>query len=175
MMNEGNDMKNNWFELEGKVLVLTIICLFLTVSAFSEEGPNFSPDDSCCQAESGMSEEDLPKEANPLKGAMPQIQHAEKMLVSVGATISKGKLEFVEALLREYENFIVSGVEMSRIADRQGKDVSGTVKEVETALKRHIEILNDLLSKVSEKNKSAVARALETITHEKERISKICK
>jgi predicted RNase H-like HicB family nuclease len=64
-------------------------------------------------------------------------------------------------LVENYEKAIGRAMEEINKAQTQGRDVSKALEAVETATKKHTEVLMDLLRKVPEQAKSAITHAIE--------------
>lgn len=155
-------MKNNQaVELIGSfVVVSVIVCLFLSSIAFAKEGPDVLPDDPLYPAKRHMETAALASGSDPLVKANLHTKHAKERLAEARATVSKGKPEFVEGLMGDYESSITEATKNIERAANQGRDVSEALKAVERATKKHNEVLTGLLDKVPEQAKPAIVHAI---------------
>jgi len=153
--------KNQIAKLVGFFIVSAAVCLLLSANVFAQEEPEILPDDSLYQAKRQMETAQLNAGFDPLEKATLHTKYAKERLAEVKAMISKGKPEFVEGLLKDYEK--ATGEAMNEInrAQAQGRDVSEALEAVERSTKKHTEVLTDLLGKVPEQAKPAIRHSIE--------------
>jgi len=152
--------KNQIAKLVGFFIVSAAVCLFLSANVFAQEEPEKLPDDPLYQAERQMETAQLKASFDPLEKATLHTRYAKERLAEVKAMISKGKPEFVEGLLKDYENAIGGALDEINRAQVQGRDVSEALEAVERSTKKHTEVLTDLLGKVPEQAKPAIRHAI---------------
>jgi len=153
--------KNQIAKLVGFFIVSAAVCLFLSANVFAQEEPEILPDDPLYQAKLQMETAQLNAGFDPLEKATLHTKYAKERLAEVKAMISKGKPEFVEGLLKDYENAIGGALDEINRAQVQGRDVSEALEAVERSTKKHTEVLTDLLGKVPEQAKPAIRHAIE--------------
>ena len=143
-------------------LALSLIFSLLFVGAvFAHEEPEILPDDPLYQAKQQMETAQLNAGFDPLEKATLHTKHAKERLAEVKAMISKGKPEFVEGLVKDYEKAIGGAMDEINRAQVQGRDVSEALEAVERSTKKHTEVLTDLLDKVPEQAKPAIRHSIE--------------
>lgn len=104
---------------------------------------------------------ELARTSDPLKKASLHTRYAEKRVADIQTMLSKGKPEFVETMVKDYEGAIDGAMNEIYKAKAQGSNVSGALKVVERSTKKHTEALTSLLVKVPEQAKPAIAHAIE--------------
>ena len=104
---------------------------------------------------------ELARTSSPLEKALLHTTYAESRLADIQAMRSKGKPEFVETLVKDYEGAIGGAMNGINKAKAQGRNVNEALKAVERSTKKHTEVLTGLLGKVPEQAKPAIARAIE--------------
>ncbi len=71
----------------------------------------------------------------------------------------RGKLEFVDSLVKEYEDNINLSNEIAKKAQQIGKDVTKVTELVGLATSVHLDVLDDVYEKVPEQAKEAILKA----------------
>jgi hypothetical protein len=148
-----------------KSLFVIAISLILSTNAFSQEKPKTLPDDPLYQAKREIETAELNAEFDPVKKAALYTKYAEERLAEIKMMVSKGKPEFVEDLVKDYEEAINGMLEEIKRAQTQGRNIDDALETVEMATKKHIEVLRDILGKVPEQAKSAIAHAIDVSQH----------
>ena len=92
--------------------------------------------------------------------AEKHINYAELRLAEAKEMAEKGKPEFVNDLIEEYEDNLERGNEISRIAQQVGKNVTKVTELVAVATSIHLDVLEDVLQKVPEQAKPSIQRAI---------------
>jgi hypothetical protein len=142
-----------------KIILSIFFCLLFIGTTLGE--PEILPDDPFYQAKQQLETEQLSTTLDPLEKATLHIKHATERLAGVKEMISKGKSEFVEDLLKDYENSIDGAMDEVKRAQVQGKDVRKALEAVERSTKKHIEVLTELLDKAPEQAKPAIQHSIE--------------
>lgn len=163
-------MKNERFGLKWCFPGLMVVCFFLASNVFAERDPDVLGEDSFYRAAEEMGE-GLSARDNPLKAAETYIQRAEEIVLGVKEIISQAKPEYVREVMRDYQDFLTTAIEIIERAKDQGENVREILKKAEKSIKKHLEILSELVSKASGEIKPAFTHALEAVTREKERIA----
>lgn len=89
------------------------------------------------------------------------LNYAELRLVEAKEMVEKGKPEYVDELLEEYEDKLEKANEIAKVAQQVGKNVSKVVELVAIATAVHVDVLEDVYERVPEQAKSAIERAME--------------
>jgi hypothetical protein len=144
-----------------KSLFVVVVSLILSTNAFSQEKPKTLPDDPLYKAKREVETAELNARFNSLEKANLHIKYAKERLAEIKALVSKGKLEFVEDLLKDYEKAVIGAMDEINKAQVQGCDVSEALEAVERSTKKHIDVLMELLGKVPEQAKPAIIHAIE--------------
>jgi len=87
-------------------------------------------------------------------------KYAELRLAEAKEMIEKGKPEFVDDLIEEYEDNLEKANEISKIAQRVGKNVTKVTEVVAVATSIHMDVLENVLEKVPEQAKPSIQRAI---------------
>jgi hypothetical protein len=151
------------------LFIIAVGCLIFSTNVFTQEGPERLPDDPLYQAKRQMETAQLNAQVEPLEKATLHTEYAKERLAEVKAMTFKGKPEFVENLVKDYEKAIAGAMEEINRAQAQGQDVSKALEAVETATQKHTEVLTELLDKVPEKARPAIAHAIEVSKHGRNR------
>jgi serine protease AprX len=88
------------------------------------------------------------------------VQYAELRLVETKEMIEKGKPEFVDDLLNEYEVNLEKGNKISKHAHQTGKNIEKLTELIAVTTSVHIDVLEDVLQKVPEQAKPAIEKAI---------------
>lgn len=144
-----------------KWMVLLCLWALLAGTTFAQEEPEALPDGPLYQAKKQMETAQLNAGFDPLEKATLHTKYANERLQEVKAMISKGKPEFVESLVKDYEKAIGGAMEEINRAQAQGRDVSEALEAVERSTKKHTEVLTDLLGKVPEEARPAIRHSIE--------------
>lgn len=158
-----------------RLFIIAIAILILSNNVIAQEESKALPDDPLYQAKRKMETAQLNAKVDPLEKANLRTKYAQERLVEVKAMISKGKPEFVGELVKDYEKAIAGVMEEINRALGYGRDVSGALKAVERATKKHTEVLTKLLGKVPEEAKSAITHAIEVSKHGRNRALDVLK
>ncbi|MFQ5956234.1 MAG: DUF5667 domain-containing protein [Candidatus Brocadiales bacterium] len=137
------------------------VCLLLSNIAFAEETVNILPDDPLYAAKRHAETTELAASSDPLEKARIHTKHAKERLAEANITVSKGKPEFVEGLMGDYENSSRKAMANIKRAANQGRDVSEALNAVEGSAQKHTEVLTGLLGKVPEQATPSIERAIE--------------
>jgi hypothetical protein len=97
---------------------------------FAQDEPEALPDDPLYQAKRQMETAQLNAGFDPLEKATLHTKYAKERLAEVKAMVSKGKPEFVEGLVKDYEEAISGAMEEIDRAQAQGRDVSEALEAV---------------------------------------------
>ncbi len=89
------------------------------------------------------------------------LKYAELRLAEAKEMVNKGKPEYVDKLLEEYEDKLEKANEIARVAQQIGKNVSKVVELVAIATTVHLDVLENVHEKVPEQAKPAIERAME--------------
>lgn len=92
--------------------------------------------------------------------AEKHVKYAELRLAEAKEMAEKGKPEFVDDLIEEYEDNLERGNEISKIAQQVGKNVTKVTELVAVSTTIHVDVLEDVLEKVPEQAKPAIQRAI---------------
>ena len=142
-----------------------IISVIIINFALAEEEPGILPDDPLYQTKRQMETEELTRGSNPLDKAVLYTRYAKERLAEIKAMISRGRPEFVESLVEDYENAINGAMEEIDRARAQGRNVGEALEVVEELTQKHTEVLNNLLNKVPEEARPAITHAIEVSRH----------
>lgn len=126
-----------------KVILCVFFCSFFMGAALAQEEPEVLPDDPLYQAKRQMETARLKAGFDPLEKATLYTKYAKERLAEVKAMISKGKPEFVEGLVKDYEKAIGGAMDEINRAQSQGRDVSEALEAVERSTKKHTEVLTN--------------------------------
>lgn len=96
---------------------------------------------------------------DPSAKAEKHLKHAELRLAEAREMAERGKPEFVDDLVGEYEENLKGGNEMSTTARQAGKNVSRVAELIALATSKHLSVLDGVLEKVPERAKEAIAKA----------------
>ena len=143
-----------------KLILSMIVYLLLANLVFAQKGAEILPDNPLYQAKRQMETAQLNAAFDPLEKATLHLEYAKERLAEVKEMIFKGKPEFVEGLMEDYENSITEAMTNIEHAAKQGRDVTEALKAVERSTKHHIEVLTDLLEKVPEEAKPAIRHSI---------------
>ncbi|MBW2979756.1 S8 family serine peptidase [Candidatus Woesearchaeota archaeon] len=92
--------------------------------------------------------------------AEKHLKYAELRLAEAKEMAEKGKPEFVDDLIEEYEDNLEKANEISKIAQQLGKNVTKVTELVAVATSIHVDVLENVLEKVPEQAKSSIQRAI---------------
>ena len=137
------------------------IWLLVIPITFAQEKSKILPHIPFYKTKRTAEKEKLAATSDPLKKSTLCIKYAEKRLQELKTMVSQGKLEFIEKLVKDYEDFINEAITNIEIASNQGKDVTEALEAVERFTKTHTKILTELLDKVPEEAKPAIRHAIE--------------
>ncbi|MBM3199424.1 hypothetical protein FJZ53_00705 [Candidatus Woesearchaeota archaeon] len=87
-------------------------------------------------------------------------KYAELRLAEAKEMAEKGKPEFVDDLVGEYEDNLEKANEIARIAQQVGKNVTKVTDLVAIATSIHLDVLENVLEKVPEQAKASIQRAI---------------
>jgi formate dehydrogenase maturation protein FdhE len=149
--------------------IVAVVSLILFTNVFAQVEPEILPDDPLYQAKREKETAQLNAELDPLKKANLYTKYAKERLQEIKTMVSKGKPEFVDGLVEDYEKAVSGALEEINKAQAQGRDVSKALEAVESATKKHTEVLTDLLGKVPEQAKPAITHAIEVSKHGRNR------
>ena len=88
------------------------------------------------------------------------LKYAELRLAEAKEMAEKGKPEFVDDLIEEYEDNLEKANEISKIAQQLGKNVTKVTELVAVATSIHVDVLENVLEKVPEQAKPSIQRAI---------------
>jgi len=88
------------------------------------------------------------------------LKYAELRLTEAKEMAEKGKPEFVDDLIEEYEDNLEKANEISKIAQQVGKNVTKVTELVAVATSIHVDVLENVLEKVPEQAKPSIQRAI---------------
>lgn len=147
-------------------LVLSVVfCLLFVDAVFAQDEPERLPDDPLYHSKRQMETEQLNVTFDPLEKATLHTKYAKERLAEIRVMVSKGKPEFVEDLVKDYEKAISEAMEEINRAQAQGRDVSKALETVEKSTQKHTKVLMELLGKVPEQAKPAITHAIEVSKH----------
>ncbi|HHI04353.1 MAG TPA: hypothetical protein ENL45_02295, partial [Candidatus Woesearchaeota archaeon] len=92
--------------------------------------------------------------------AEKHLKYAELRLAEAKEMTEKGKPEFVDDLIEEYEDNLEKANEISKIAQQVGKNVTKVTELVAVATSIHMDVLENVLEKVPEQAKPSIQRAI---------------
>jgi len=92
--------------------------------------------------------------------AEKHLKYAELRLAEAKEMVEKGKPEFVDDLIEEYEDSLEKANEISKIAQQLGKNVTKVAELVAIATSIHMDVLENVLEKVPEQAKPSIQRAI---------------
>lgn len=92
--------------------------------------------------------------------AEKHLKYAELRLSEAKEMAEKGKPEFVDDLIEEYEDNLEKANEISKIAQQVGKNVTKVTELVAIATSIHVDVLENVLEKVPEQAKPSIQRAI---------------
>ena len=92
--------------------------------------------------------------------AEKHLKYAELRLAEAKEMTEKGKPEFVDDLIEEYEDNLEKANEISKIAQQIGKNVTKVTELVAVATSIHMDVLENVLEKVPEQAKPSIQRAI---------------
>ncbi|MBI2430877.1 MAG: hypothetical protein HYV39_02590 [Candidatus Levybacteria bacterium] len=87
--------------------------------------------------------------ADPLKKAELSLLQADKRLSSGQALFAKGKKELAESTISKGENYFEQGILKLKEAKKQGMDTKGLLEKFALSVKKHQEIVADLIKQAS--------------------------
>jgi len=151
------------------MLKVSVVCFLLGSFAFAQNQPEILPDVSNYHSKRQIEKDKLKTCSDPVERTKLHIKFAEERLAEAKAMISEGKREFLETLIKDYEESIDEAMNEIENAEEQGKDTKDVLKVVENATKKHIEVLQELLEKVPEPGKKGICRAIEASQKGRER------
>ena len=88
------------------------------------------------------------------------LKHAEKRLAEAKAMVEKGKPEFAEELVKEYEKKMNETNANAEKAIALGKNVTALIEHVTSRVSKHLEVLEQVYEKAPEKAKPGLLRAI---------------
>jgi len=88
------------------------------------------------------------------------LKYAELRLAEAKEMAEKGKSEFVDDLIEEYEDNLEKTNEISKTAQQLGKNVTKVTELVAVATSIHVDVLENVLEKVPEQAKPSIQRAI---------------
>lgn len=88
------------------------------------------------------------------------LKYAELRLAEAKEMAEKGKPEFVDDLIEEYEDSLEKANEISKIAQQVGKNVTKVAELIAVATSIHMDVLEKVLEKVPEQAKPSLQRAI---------------
>jgi len=88
-------------------------------------------------------------------------KHAELRLAEAKEMAERGKLEFVDDLIEDYENDLERSNEIAEVAQQVGKDVTRVTELVAIATSIHLDVLEEVLQKVPEQAKPSIQKAID--------------
>jgi len=94
--------------------------------------------------------------------AEKHVKYAELRLAEAKEMADRGKPEFVDDLIEEYEDNLEKGNEISRIAQQVGKNVTKVTELVAVATSIHLDVLENVLEKVPDQAKASIQRAIDS-------------
>ncbi|HDJ96816.1 MAG TPA: hypothetical protein ENG45_01955 [Candidatus Aenigmarchaeota archaeon] len=92
--------------------------------------------------------------------AEKHLKYAEVRLAEAREMIEKGKTEYVDELLEEYEDNLEMANQIAKVAQKLGKNVSKVVELVAIATTMHLDVLEGVYEKVPEQAKPAIEKAM---------------
>jgi len=92
--------------------------------------------------------------------AEKHLKYAELRLAETKEMVERGKPEFVDDLIEEYEGNLEKANEILKIAQQVGKNVAKVTELVAVATSIHEDVLKNVLEKVPEQAKPAIQRAI---------------
>lgn len=97
---------------------------------------------------------------NPMKKAEKLLKYAERRLVEAQKMIEKGKTKYVDKLMEQYQKKINQAMEIAQKQEKKGQDVEALMQKVIQTGSKHIQVLNNLLTKVPEAAKKGIQNAI---------------
>jgi len=94
-----------------------------------------------------------------LAKAEKHVKYAELRLSEAKAMADKGKPEFVDDLVRDYEDNINKSNQIAEKAQQVGGDTTEVIKIVALATSTHLDVLDEVYEKVPEQAKEAILKA----------------
>ncbi len=88
---------------------------------------------------------------DPLKKSQFDLLQADKRLASGQYLFAKGssKYPLMVSTISKGENYLEMAIDNLKVAQKQGEDISGFKSTLETAAKKHQEVIKDLISKTN--------------------------
>lgn len=142
-------------------LLSVFVCLLLISFAFAQDEPETLPDDPLYQAKRQMETAQLNAGFDPLEKATLHTRYAKERLAEAKAMVYKGRPEFVESVVKDYDKAISGAMDEINRAQAQGRDVSEALEAVERSTKKHTEVLTDLLGKAPEEARPAIRHSID--------------
>ncbi len=96
------------------------------------------------------------------------LKYAELRLAEAKKMTEKGKLEFIDNLIEEYEANLEKGNEISKIAQQIGKNITKITELVAVATTIHLDVLEDILKKFPGQTKPSIEKAITSSKKENE-------
>lgn len=85
--------------------------------------------------------------ADPLKKAELNLLHADKRLAAGEMLFAKGKKELAESTISKSENYLESGIVKLKETKKQGMDITGLTQKFSISVKKHKQIVQNLIQK----------------------------
>jgi len=105
----------------------------------------------------------------PEKAAEIHFRIAEKRLARAKEKVGEGEVKEVEDLIKEYEDRINKSNKIAEIAKGLGKNTTNVEQLVAEVTPTHLEILSEIHEKVPEQAKTAIEKAMDVSTKEREK------